>query len=345
MGRTYRESGVDDEAVARFIEEVTPLARKTHTAGVIGDLGGFAGLFGLDALRFRDPVLVAATDGVGTKIEVARALQSIEGLGWDLVAMCINDVAVYGATPLFFLDYLATSAFSPRSAKRLIEGIAEACRSCGCALLGGEIAQMPGFYRPGAFELAGFAVGCVERNALIDGSGVSPGDSVIGISASGVHANGFSLIRRIVEEEGLQLGMILPRSRASLGETLLAPTTIYAPAVLQLLRKGHTIEAMAHVTGGGIGGNLRRVLPPGVAAVIDPKRWTPPEIFTFLQRVGRVEEEEMRKTFNMGIGYLIVSPEGGAIVRELHRSGQRAWKIGEIVPNGGECPEVRWEGE
>ncbi len=344
MGRTYREAGVDEAAAARFVEAIRPVAAQTYTPAVIGGIGGFAGLFHLGADAFRDPVLVAASDGVGTKIEIARRLGRFSGIGYDLVAMCVNDIAVYGARPLFFLDYLATERFSMAQAQALIEGIAAACRACGCALIGGETAQMPGFYPDGRFDLAGFVVGGVEREALIEATGVTPGDTIVGIAASGFHANGFSLIRRVIAEAALDLGTILPETGVSLGESLLRPTPIYAPLLLELLGEGHPIHAMAHVTGGGIAGNLRRILPPGLTARIDPTRWRVPPLFAFLQRIGSIETAEMRGTFNMGIGFLLVTPEGDRIVEALQRRGQEAWRIGEVTrSSAGEIPQVRWE--
>ncbi len=306
----YAEAGVDIDRANRLVENIKKLASSTFKRGVLTDIGGFAGLFALDIGRFKEPVLVASTDGVGTKIKIAVKARRHRGIGIDLVAMCVNDIVVTGATPLFFLDYLAFGRLEESIALELLEGITEGCKQAECALIGGETAEMPGMYGPGEYDCVGFTVGVVDRDAIIDGSEISVGDRIIGLASNGLHSNGFSLVRKIVFEElGLSLEDQPEGLKRPLGEELLRPTKIYVRAVLSLLRHGIKIKGVAHITGGGFYDNIERVLPRGCRAVLQKGTWPVPEIFTFLQTHGRIPEEEMFRTFNCGIGLVIILPE------------------------------------
>lgn len=320
----YREAGVDIDAADSLIERIKPMAKATSRAGVLGGLGGFGGLFHLAASKpWRDPVLVSGTDGVGTKLLIAQEVGKHDTIGVDLVAMCVNDIVVTGAEPLFFLDYFATGKLSVDEAAGVVSGIAEGCRQAGCALLGGETAEMPGMYGPGHYDLAGFAVGAVERDELIDGSGVRPGDALVGLPSSGVHSNGFSLVRKVIADAGWSLGSD-PGLGRPLGEVLLDPTTIYVKALLSIRDR---LLAAAHITGGGLPGNVPRVLPEGMGARLRRASWVEPAIFGLLRDAGRIDEESMLRTFNCGLGMvLVVRPEhadavaselGGAVVGEV----------------------------
>ncbi|MHB8417993.1 MAG: phosphoribosylformylglycinamidine cyclo-ligase [Myxococcales bacterium] len=342
---TYRESGVDIDEGDRLVELIKPHAASTHRPGVLGGLGGFGGLFALAPGRFREPVLVAGTDGVGTKLKVAFAAGRHATVGIDLVAMSVNDVCVTGAEPLFFLDYYATSKLRAEEAAAVVAGIAEGCRQAGCALLGGETAELPGFYAAGEYDLAGFAVGVVERAEIIDGSQVAPGDCVIGVASTGLHSNGYSLARRVLLEggSGLALAAAPPElGGLTLGSVLLEPTRIYARAIAAL-RQAVPVRALAHVTGGGLPGNLPRVLPAGTRAELHRDRWLEPPIFGLIRRRGDIEEAEMARTFNLGIGLCAVVPHPSAAgaLDALAAMGQPAFRIGEIVaaPAGAE-PDV-----
>ncbi len=297
---------------------------------VIGGLGGFAGLVELPQMQ--QPVLVSATDGVGTKVLIAESMNRFDSVGIDLVAMSVNDILTVGARPLFFLDYLATGKLEPGKAASLVEGVAAGCRLAGCALLGGETAEMPDLYQGGEFDLAGFAVGVVERAALIDGSGVSEGDVLIGLPASGIHSNGFSLVRKILELNGISYSDNLEGAGPGpVGEKLLVPTEIYAPQVAALL-ESCDVKAMAHITGGGLPGNLPRVIPDGLSASIDRSSWLVPRLFESLGKLGKVEEREMFSTFNMGIGYVVIVP--AADEQKARRAAVGSVKIGKIVAGG-----------
>jgi len=342
---TYRDSGVDVDKGARFAEGLRQLMQQTFTDRVLDRPGGFAALFSLenDSRLFRhnysQPVLVAATDGVGTKLKVAFRTGRHDTVGIDLVAMCVNDVLVFGAEPLFFLDYLATGSLEPGVLRQVVAGIAAGCRMAGCSLVGGETAEMPGFYRKGEYDMAGFAVGVVEKGRLIDGGRVCPGDVVIGLASSGLHSNGFSLARRLLfQEAGLSPSDSLSRFgiEASVADVMLEPTRIYVRAVRAVLhhyRLKQVVHAIAHVTGGGLVENLPRVLPEGCAAVLEESAWRRPAIFDLLQKLGELPREEMYRTFNMGIGMvLVVSPYYAAsVVRQLGRQGAAAVRIGRIV--------------
>ena len=328
-GASYREAGVDIEAGDALVEAIAPAARATARPGTMGGLGGFAALFDLKAAGFRDPVLVSCTDGVGTKLLLAIETGRHETVGIDLVAMCVNDLVVQGAEPLFFLDYFATGRLSVEEAARVVGGIAEGCRLSGCALVGGETAEMPGLYAPGHYDLAGFAVGAAERDALLPGR-IGHGDVILGLPSSGVHSNGFSLVRRIVERSGLGWNAPAPfAENLSLGEALLAPTRLYVSPVLALHRAG-LLRGAAHITGGGLPGNLPRVLPAGVTAVLDGSAWTMPPVFGWLAQAGGVAPEEMLRVFNCGIGMALVVSNVVNATSLLAELGEAFTLIGRI---------------
>jgi len=330
---TYKAAGVDIDAGDALVRRIAPAAARTARPGADAGLGGFGGFFDLRAAGFRDPVLVASTDGVGTKLELAQALGRHRGVGIDLVAMCVNDLAAQGAEPLFFLDYFATGALDREAATAVVEGIAEGCVSAGCALIGGETAEMPGFYPPGRYDLAGFAVGAVERERM-DEPRARPGDILLGLASNGLHANGFSLVRRIVEEEGLDLSGPSPFSDGALGEALLAPTRIYVRPVLAALAAGG-VRALAHITGGGLVENPPRGLPPGLAMRIDCAAWPLPPAFEWL--AGHVAPEELARTFNCGIGMTAAVPpdRADALIACFEAAGETVFRIGEVVEGEG----------
>ncbi|MFH5925859.1 phosphoribosylformylglycinamidine cyclo-ligase [Roseomonas xinghualingensis] len=342
---TYRDAGVDIEAGDALVDRIKPLARSTDRAGTMGGLGGFGALFDLKAAGFQDPVLVSSTDGVGTKLRLAIDAKHHATVGIDLVAMCVNDLVVQGAEPLFFLDYFATGALDVAQAAEVVSGIAEGCRQAGCALVGGETAEMPGMYHKGDYDLAGFSVGAAERGALLPAGDVGPGDVVLGLGASGVHSNGFSLVRRIVDAGNAGLGDPAPFAAGrTLGEALLEPTRIYVKPVLALHCAG-LVKAAAHITGGGLPGNLPRVLPHGTVAVVDATAWPVPPVFGWLARTGGVEPEEMLRVFNCGIGMCLVVEAGkaDAAIAMLKEQGETPYRIGRIEAGSGEA-EVRMEG-
>lgn len=333
----YKEAGVDVEAGRAFVERIRKNVESTFRPEVIGGLGGFGGYFQLPA-GYREPVLVSGTDGVGTKLKIAHALNRHDTVGIDLVAMCVNDVLTSGAEPLFFLDYLATGKLEPYQLASVVEGIAAACRESGCTLLGGETAEMPGFYKAGEYDLAGFCVGIVEKSQLLDGSRVEVGDVAIALASAGVHSNGFSLVRKIVEANGFgwdDRPAILEGE--TLGEALLTPTRLYVKPVLEVLRSGLEIHAMAHITGGGIPENLPRCLG-GRSIRVDPDSWQIPPIFQWLAIAGEVSREAMFNTFNMGIGYVAIVPAGvaGETIDRFSSYGIEAYRIGEVIEGTGE---------
>ncbi len=336
----YKKAGVDIDAGNEVVRRIKGLAKATATAGVLSDLGSFGGLFHLGARGLKDPVLVASADGVGTKLRVAFMSGIHDTIGIDLVNHCVNDILVQGAEPLFFLDYLATGRLDADVAVHIVDGLARACRENGCALLGGETAEMPGFYGEGEYDVAGFIVGAVERGRIIDGRHIVPGDVLIGIPSSGLHTNGYSLARSIVFE---RLGLGVHDRIADLGvtvaEALLAPHRSYLPLLRPLLGEaGPSIKGMAHITGGGITDNLPRVLPQGTEAVVDPAAWTVPPIFQWLQRAGSVPREDMLRTFNMGVGLILVVAESDvdAVLGVLKDGGEpRAARIGGITAGSG----------
>jgi phosphoribosylformylglycinamidine cyclo-ligase len=326
---TYRDAGVDIAAGEKLVERIKPLARSTERPGVMGGLGGFGALFDLRAAGFRDPVLVSTTDGVGTKLKVAIETGRHGSVGIDLVAMCVNDLVVQGAEPLFFLDYFATGALEVEHAAKVVAGIAEGCRLAHCALVGGETAEMPGMYAGGDYDLAGFAVGAAERDALLPKK-VAPGNAVLGLISTGVHSNGFSLARRIAAASGIGWDAPAPFDPGqSLADALLEPTRIYVPPLLALHRAGHLLAA-AHITGGGLPGNVPRILPPGTRAVLDAGAWPLPPVFRWLATAGGVSPEEMLRVFNCGVGMALIVRDPAAAIAVLAKQGELAVPIGRI---------------
>ena len=332
---TYREAGVDIEAGDALVDRIKPLARATDRVGTMGGIGGFGALFDLKAAGFRDPVLVSTTDGVGTKLKIAIDAGIHDTVGIDLVAMCVNDLVVQGAEPLIFLDYFATGALDVAHAASVVAGIAAGCKQAGCALVGGETAEMPGLYGGNDYDLAGFSVGAAERENLLP-AGVAPGDVILGLPSSGVHSNGFSLVRRIVDASGLSWDSPAPFDpETTLGTALLEPTRIYVQPMLALHRAG-LLKAAAHITGGGLPGNLPRVLPPGTRALLDASTWTVPPVFRWLAGVGGVADAEMLRVFNCGIGMTLVVTDASAAIALLEKHGQPAVAIGRIEAFDGE---------
>jgi phosphoribosylformylglycinamidine cyclo-ligase len=346
---TYRSAGVDIEAGEEAVRLIKKDVESTYIPGVVGSLGGFAGLFQLPK-DLEDPVLVTGTDGVGTKILLAQEVGRLDTVGIDLVAMSVNDVLTIGARPILFLDYIAVGRLKPTDMAQMVAGVAEGCRQAGCALVGGEMAEMPGLYDPGEFDMAGFCVGLGERKKLIDGSAVSKGDVVLGLASTGLHSNGFSLVRKVLEASGVRLDDTLPdfaatpgaaatattgdATGATVAETLLTPTRIYVRSVLGLLEQGVPVRGMAHITGGGIAGNLSRVVPDGLTARLDAGAWAVPPVFRALQLLGSISDDQMFLTFNMGIGYIIVVTRGAeeTAARLLVEAGEQVVRLGEIVP-------------
>ncbi|MEL4375279.1 phosphoribosylformylglycinamidine cyclo-ligase [Brucella cytisi] len=333
-GLTYAQAGVDIDAGNLMVEKIKPLVRSTRRPGADGEIGGFGGLFDLKAAGFKDPVLVAANDGVGTKLKIAIDADKHDTVGIDLVAMCVNDLVVQGAEPLFFLDYFATGKLSPDQGVDIVAGIAEGCRQAGSALIGGETAEMPGMYRDADYDLAGFAVGAAERDRLLPRGDVAEGDIILGLASSGVHSNGFSLVRRIVELSGLGWKSDAPfQPGATLGEALLTPTRIYVKPLLAAIRASDGIKALAHITGGGFPDNIPRVLPEGLAAEIDLTSISVPAVFSWLAKTGGVEPNEMLRTFNCGIGMIaVVKPEKvEEVVAALAAEGEKVVTLGQMV--------------
>jgi phosphoribosylformylglycinamidine cyclo-ligase len=332
---SYRAAGVDIDAGDALVERIKPAVERTRRAGMLGGLGGFGGLFEIPPGRYREPVLVSGTDGVGTKLKLAFALGRHDTIGQDLVAMCANDVVVQGAEPLFFLDYYATGRLDVDVAQRVIEGIAHGCELAGCALIGGETAEMPGMYAAGEYDLAGFCVGVVEKARIIDGRGVRTGDPIIGLASSGAHSNGYSLIRKVLSTRDVPLDREVEGRR--LGDWLLAPTRIYVKSMLALI-DAVEVRAIAHITGGGLTENLPRVLPDGAAADLDAAAWQRPALFRWLQDEGGISDEEMYRTFNCGIGMCVVVAPGDVerALRRLAALGETATRIGSVVAGGGE---------
>ncbi len=336
---TYADAGVSIDAGNALVKAIGPIARSTARPGADAQLGGFGGLFDLKAAGFEDPLLVAANDGVGTKLKLAIDLDRHEGVGIDLVAMCANDLIVQGAEPLFFLDYFATGKLEPKLAETVVGSIAEGCRQAGCALIGGETAEMPGMYAGGDYDLAGFCVGAVERSAVLDGSRVTIGDAIVGIASSGIHSNGFSLVRRIVSDRRWDLAAEAPfLPGITLGAALLEPTRIYVRALLPLLRDG-LIHGLAHITGGGLLENIPRVLPEACRAEVDAGAWAFPPLFAMLQDAGGIAAEEMARTFNCGIGMVAIvdSADADAVIERLRSSGEKARIIGRVVAGPRGC--------
>ncbi|HXV69067.1 MAG TPA: phosphoribosylformylglycinamidine cyclo-ligase [Nitrospira sp.] len=341
---TYRDSGVDIDAGDEFVERIKPLVRSTFRPEVLAELGGFGGLFGFQAGKYKEPVLVSGTDGVGTKLKIAFMMDKHDTIGIDLVAMCVNDIAVSGAEPLFFLDYFATGKLSVAKAQDVVKGIAAGCRQAGCALIGGETAEMPSMYVEGEYDLAGFAVGAVDRPKIIDGRGIVPGDAIIGLASTGLHSNGYSLARRVLFDQAkLTVVSRLPELDCPLGDVLLTPTRIYARQILGLVQDV-PIKGIAHITGGGITENLPRVFPKGVRARIHRSHWAVPPIFPIISRLGSVEREEMYRVFNMGIGLILVVPADAVptVLEKAKVLGEQGWRIGEMVSSSDGGPEVEY---
>jgi phosphoribosylformylglycinamidine cyclo-ligase len=333
----YKQAGVDVEAGRAFVDRIRNMVASTHRPEVLGGIGGFSGYFQLPT-GYREPILVSGTDGVGTKLKLAQQGNQHSTVGIDLVAMCVNDILTSGAEPLFFLDYLATSQLDPEQMTQVVSGIVEGCKQSGCTLLGGETAEMPGFYQPGEYDLAGFAVGVVEKSQLLDGSQVKSGDVAIGLASSGVHSNGFSLVRKIVFDRGYSWTDAPPHlGGACLGEVLLTPTQIYVKSVLNGRKSGLEIHGMAHITGGGLPENLPRCLPPGKSIQIDVNSWTVPPIFEWIATVGEVSRPEMFNTFNMGIGFVVLVHPQQADQAIQWFEGQQipAYRIGEVIDGSG----------
>lgn len=339
---TYRDSGVDIKAGYEAVKLMQQHVKSTFRKEVLTDIGGFGGLFSLDVERFKKPVLVSGTDGVGTKLKIAFMMDKHDTVGIDCVAMCVNDIICSGAEPLFFLDYIACGRLLPEKAALIVEGVARGCREAGCSLIGGETAEMPGFYPDGEYDIAGFAVGVVDRDRIIDGSSIRPGDIVIGLPSSGLHSNGFSMVRKIFFGMAkLSTGDYIPELGCTLGEELLKPTRIYAGTVLELI-ENFEIKGIAHITGGGFFENLPRVLPKGRDIIVRRSSWEVPPVFHLIQKTGDVDEREMFSTFNMGIGLvLITSPyEGDKLVSLLKTKGEKACIIGEVVDGNGEVKVI-----
>jgi phosphoribosylformylglycinamidine cyclo-ligase len=334
LSEAYKQAGVDiaagNEAVVRMKKHV----KKTFRPEVLTDLGGFGALFGLDKSKYEEPVLVSGTDGVGTKLKIAFAMDKHDTIGIDAVAMCVNDVVVQGAEPLFFLDYLACGKVVPEKIEAIVKGIADGCLMSGCALIGGETAEMPGMYSEDEYDIAGFTVGVVDKKKIIDGSRIAPGDAIIGLASSGVHSNGYSLVRKLLlEQQGMSLHDEVPELGRKLGDELLEPTKIYVKTVLALLNE-IDIKGMAHITGGGFLENIPRVLPEGVNARIEYGSWPILPIFSLMQKAGSISNKDMFRTFNMGIGMVLIVPEAQSeqTVRLAESLGERAYRIGTVTP-------------
>ena len=330
---TYADAGVNIDAADSLVESIKKIAKKTRRTGVMGEIGGFGGLFSLNTSNMESPVLVSSTDGVGTKLKIAFLMDRHDTVGIDLVAMCVNDIAVQGARPLFFLDYLATGQLKAGTVTDIVKGVGEGCIQAGCALIGGETAEMPGFYRENEYDLAGFAVGLVDNNKIVDGSEIRPGHQLIGIASSGLHSNGYSLVRKICFEVlGLTVESHVPELGKTLGEELITPTRIYSETIQSLVRD-LPVQGLAHITGGGIMDNIIRVIPQACGIVVKKGTWDVPPIFPFLQKAGNVDDKEMMRTFNNGVGLVAVVPEKSTqdVLNRLKGSGEKAWVIGEVT--------------
>ena len=341
---TYADAGVDIDKANTFVENIKTLAKQTTRTGVMGEIGGFGGLFSLNTSQYDRPVLVSSTDGVGTKLKIAFLAGKHDTVGIDLVAMCVNDIVVQGARPLFFLDYLAMGELKTGVATDVVQGIVEGCNMAKCALIGGETAEMPGLYRKGEYDLAGFVVGVVDNDKIVDGSEINMDHKLIGIASSGLHSNGYSLVRKICFDRlKLDIDSHVPELGRTLGEELLTPTRIYSDTVQSLLRNLR-IHGLAHITGGGIEDNILRVIPKACSIRLFKDSWEVPPVFSFLQEAGQVKDREMMRTFNNGIGMIAVVPETGTqeVIERLEAMGEKAWVIGEIVEAGDGEERVQW---
>jgi phosphoribosylformylglycinamidine cyclo-ligase len=345
-GLTYAQAGVDIDAGNRMVELIKPLVRATARPGADAEIGGFGGLFDLKPLGFKDPVLVAANDGVGTKVKIAIETGRHDTIGIDLVAMSVNDLVVQGAEPLFFLDYFATGKLEPEMAAAVVAGISAGCREAGCALIGGETAEMPGVYHGDDYDLAGFAVGAAERGSLLPRRDIAEGDAIIGLASSGVHSNGYSLVRRIVDKSGLAWRDAAPFAETSLGEAMLTPTRIYVKSCLTAIRTTNAVKGLAHITGGGFPDNIPRVLPKDLGARIDLSRVAVPPVFKWLADEGGVAQNEMLRTFNCGIGMIVIAAEKDAdkVGAAFAAAGENAVMLGKVVRSPGE-PRVTYDGK
>jgi phosphoribosylformylglycinamidine cyclo-ligase len=338
----YRQAGVDIEKGNQFVKNISAMVRSTHNSSVLTDLGGFSGLVALNTQRYPQPVLVSSTDGVGTKLKIAFMMDKHDTIGIDLVGMCVNDIVVCGARPLFMLDYISTGELRLGQAEQIVAGIVEGCHQAHCALIGGETAEMPGFYPPGEYDLAGFAVGVVDREEIMGATGLGAGCAVVGLASSGLHSNGYSLVRRICFDQlKLSVDSQVDDLPAPLGEVLLTPTKIYTEAILNL-RRSFTLHAVAHITGGGIVENLPRVLPPSLKAVIRRGSWPVPAIFEFLRRAGDLDEAEMLRTFNSGLGMMLVVPaeQVAEVIQRLEAMGHPSFLVGETAKRRDGDPAV-----
>ncbi|MBA3011978.1 MAG: phosphoribosylformylglycinamidine cyclo-ligase [Proteobacteria bacterium] len=341
---TYADSGVDIEKANQLVDRIKNIAKSTPRSGVMGEIGGFGGLFSLNLSNISNPVLVSATDGVGTKLKIAFQMDKHDTIGIDLVAMCVNDIIVQGAKPLFFLDYLAMGVLDNAVAEQILLGIAKGCNEAGCALIGGETAEMPGMYHAGEYDLAGFSVGIVDNTKIIDGSYIRPGHKLIGIAASGVHSNGFSLVRKIFFDKcKYTVNTHIPEFGTTLGEELLKPTVIYVAGILSLLRD-LPIHGLCHITGGGIDENIIRVIPDSCKALIHNGSWEIPPVFQLLQKQGNVSDNEMHRTFNNGVGMVVVVPEASAeeVIDRLGAMEEKAFFIGEITSRKNNERQTQW---
>lgn len=337
MSITYKKAGVDIDEADRFVSIISPMVKTTFRKEVLTDIGLFAGLFKLDIKKYKEPILVSGTDGVGTKLKIAFESDKHDTVGIDLVAMCVNDILTLGAEPLFFLDYFATGKLNAEKASQIIKGIVEGCKQAGCALIGGETAELPGFYKKNEYDLAGFAVGIVEKDEIINGSEIKDGDVIVGLASSGLHSNGFSLVRKVFFDIGkFKLEQSIPELGCSLAEELLKPTKIYVDAYFALKDRVN-IKGMAHITGGGITGNLPRIFPSNITAIIYKNSWQPPPIFQLIQRIGKISDTEMFKVFNMGIGYIFITERDyvNEAINILDKNGYQAYLIGEIKEGKG----------
>jgi phosphoribosylformylglycinamidine cyclo-ligase len=342
-GPLYRKAGVDLDKANELVKRIQPLVRTTFHAGVITDIGGFGALYSFNCAEFQNPVLVSSTDGVGTKLKIAFWANKHDTVGIDLVAMCVNDIVVQGARPLFFLDYLAMDHIDLDLVEQIIGGIVAGCKQANCSLIGGETAEMPSFYGDHEYDMAGFAVGIVENSQIIDGSTIHVGDQIIGLASSGLHSNGYSLVRRIIFDElHLEPDSLLPCCGRSAAEELLEPTRIYVEPVLKILRQ-FRVAGMAHITGGGLSDNIPRILPKACQALIYLDSWKVPPIFGFLRETAGIPDAEMHRVFNNGVGFVLVAPEEqtGDIIQLLNALGQEAYRIGEIVPRLDGAPPIR----
>jgi len=333
MSITYKKAGVDIDEADKFVKMISPMVKTTFRKEVLTDIGLFAGLFKLDIKKYKEPVLVSGTDGVGTKLKIAFQADKHDTVGIDLVAMCVNDILTVGAEPLFFLDYFATGKLDAERASQVIKGIVEGCRQAGCALIGGETAEMPGFYKKNEYDLSGFAVGVVNKNEIINGAEIKEGDAVIGVASSGLHSNGFSLVRKVLFDiRKMKIDQYVSELGCSIAEELLKPTKIYVNAFFALKGKVK-IKGMAHITGGGIPGNLTRIFQKNISAKINKNSWDIPPIFKFIEKIGKIDKKEMYKVFNMGIGYIFIVNKSDVdkTLKTLSKNGYKSYIIGEIL--------------